>query len=390
MKKGHFLLTCTILLLCKTIFPIKAGNEYLNYENVAITNIATTDQPKLKEEQKKMQNFLDSVSASILILSKNEYFKNVLYQEIVKRFDGENNVLIRDIYYKCKADGLDILPDMSYCLRLNGIEAIRADRELSKALNGYKTNNGVILYPHIYIPALNDEEKFNEIKKNGNVYIVSDRIIEDEKSTFKGRFIKEDLTISQTAFEINEQFAINNEVWVVAFNERVDETGKNADRFNKTSLKGEDFLSIQSTLGRDLKILEITCPDLNALEGWTRGGPELYLKVFCCLQGEFVSGYFTGKRSQFQFPSWFYANKLLRYWDYIVHGENLYFFWYEGDGLYDSKNTYVFNFGCNGNISSYTVQTNYQDEYAGGRVVNKNENLVFQTDLDLVRWKLLW
>ena len=47
------------------------------------------------------------------------------------------------------------------------------------------------------------------------------------------------------------------------------------------------------------------------------------------------------------------------------------------------------SFGCDGNVSSYTVQTNYQDDYAGGRIVNKSENLIFQTDLDLVRWTLL-
>jgi hypothetical protein len=390
MKKSCLFLTWAIILMSEIIFPIKAINERMNDENVAINYIATTYQSKLKEEQYKMQKFLDTVSASILILSKNEYFRKILHQEVLKRFDGENNVLIRDIYYKCKADGFDILPEMSYCLRLSGMEASLADRELIKAINGYKTNNGVILYPHIYIPALDDEEKFNDITKKGIVYIVTDSIVEDEKNTLHGKFFKEDLRISQTEFEINEQFAINHEVWVVAFNERVDETGKNSNRDNKTLVKGEDISNIQSTLGRDLKVLEITCPDLDALEGWTRGGPELYLRVFCCLQGEFVSGYFTGKRSQFQYPSWFYANKLLRYWDYIIHGENLYFFWYEGDGLYDSKNTYVFNFGCNGIISSYTVKTNYQDEYAGGRVVNKNENLIFQTDLDLVRWKLLW
>ena len=370
----------TLFLLC--LF-FSHNQLLLKAENVSVEeNMMEID--LTKNNQNTLQRYLDYLSLGLIGFSEDEKFKEILYKEIQKRFDDDYNVLINTLIEECKINGIDLIQEMENYIYLNYQETI----DFNSILNKCKIKG---LYPQIYIPIFEVIEKNRltiDSLRGKTPVILADRVSKNKNPFYQGKHFNRKNMRTEDLM-VNEEYAQNNEVWVVAFNERVDENGKRKSLDNIDLNKGEEYANVQSSVGRDLKILKISCPDLSALEGWTRGGPELYLRVYCCKQGEFTSGYFTGKRSQFQYPSWYYANKILRYWDYNLNGENLYFFWYEGDGLYDAKNTYTFNFGCDGNVSSYTVKTNYQDEYAGGRVVNKSENLIFQTDLDLVRWTLL-
>ena len=284
----------TLFLLC--LF-FSHNQLLLKAENVSVEeNMMEID--LTKNNQNTLQRYLDYLSLGLIGFSEDEKFKEILYKEIQKRFDDDYNVLINTLIEACKINGIDLIQEMENYIYLNYQETI----DFNSILNKCKIKG---LYPQIYIPIFEVIEKNRltiDSLRGKTPVILADRVSKNKNPFYQGKRLNRKNKSTEDIL-VNEEYSQNNEVWVVAFNERVDENGKRKRLDNIDLNKGEEYANVQSSVGRDLKILKISCPDLSALEGWTRGGPELYLRVYCCKQGEFTSGYFTGKRSQFQYPA---------------------------------------------------------------------------------------
>lgn len=339
-----------------------------------------------KIDQDTLQQYLDYLSLGLIGFSEDEKFKEILYKEILNKFDDDYNVLFNTLIEECKVNGIDLIQEMENYIYLEYQETI----DFKNVLNKCKING---LYPQIYVPVFEGIDKNRlaiDLLSGKNPVILADRISKNKSPFYQGQhFNRKNKHIED--FMVNEEYSQNNEVWVVSFNERTDAFGK-LKHVNPVEVvltnKNLTNASLSALgLGRDLYIDKITLPDYYELESWTRGGPELYVKIYCCKQGEFAFAYFHGTRAEFKSPTWYNANRFIRYWDYGIHGDALYFFWWESDNDLDGSNQYGFNFGCD-IISHYTVWLNIAEDFGGGRPVHKDENIVFLTDLNLVKWTL--
>ncbi len=127
-------------------------------------------------------------------------FRKFVYAEIDKKFDGDFNVLTKTI-------------EENYCAK--------SKKEYSK--ESFSTINNK-KYPQIFIPY------YEELYKKGKIGIQDPVIViyvdENENDKYEGFLLKRNGQIQKLNFLISEEYARNNEVWVISVNERVGENGK--------------------------------------------------------------------------------------------------------------------------------------------------------------------
>jgi hypothetical protein len=231
-------------------------------------------------------------------ISGNLTFRKVLYQEVAKKFDGESNVLIKTLLTACKKEGFDLESALNQSFPANQTVQSLLDNMVRK---------GTKRHPHLYIPNFenvvsNDLKGSSSLNTRGSRFpVLVSRPNNESMLTLTGSRLTNG--ISETVPNVNEAYAISNEVWVVSVNERVNalayynpnpsvnQTGGGTkpmtdDGTGSYCRNGDD--------GTRENLLAFKMNDI--LEPWFDGGPEMY--ILALDMGSLVSSQIPKKLTQ--------------------------------------------------------------------------------------------
>jgi hypothetical protein len=198
-------ITPLIIFSCKDVYnDLNPNNTSLSSQRVS----ATDDPMKYAQENLKM------IGLGVLKSSNNEDFRNMVYSEIGKKFDGDNNVLIKTIEEKAQQLNISIVESIAQGMNDNSLVKAK------ESMNAFKNIDSKEYFPQVYIPF------FDALKKEGKIGKTSPTIIifnGDEKEANKngllGYMIDKKGKIL-TLQSIKENYAKQNEVWIISINER--------------------------------------------------------------------------------------------------------------------------------------------------------------------------
>lgn len=185
-------------------------------EAIPITSQSAQNQIEYANKQ------LRQITEGIAVLAKDKDFVSFVQTEAKKKFDGEYEVLIQNLQRNSAWKQKMNLP------------------MINDALNAFKNIDGANYYPQIYIPKFQHEEDMKEEKNYTSsasnaeeeqiVYIYYSRDSEVDSSTnendsYAGYVF--DSTTNQLVYwgMVNEEYANDNEVWVISINESVGNGG---------------------------------------------------------------------------------------------------------------------------------------------------------------------
>lgn len=192
---------------------------------------------EIVDDRAAMYQKTDIVHEQLFILGKSvnklmqeEEFKSFVYTEIEKKFDGDYNILFKNIDDKFRT-----------------AEVLKSE----EALNSKGFFENLNRYPQIYIPFYEELKRKGKLGKKPPVILIYTD--EHENGEYEGYNLERDGSLNRLNFMINEKFAENNEVWVLSLNERVDENGE--------LLSG--FVNINSTLASSSSCIELITENAN-------------------------------------------------------------------------------------------------------------------------------
>ena len=187
---------------------------------------------------------------------KDHSFKILIRNEVAKKFDGENNVLIKTLF-----------ANTIYSQRFN-------TDKMSKALGAFKNLGGENLYPQIYIPFFekhqanrNNTSARNSSHEDGYIeFFIYDG---NEGPTSVPSYIyNEEGDIIPTGTIVNEAYASNNEIYVISINETVDNDGEIPPPIVNSTSQTQSLVNF--------RIKDLTIKDNK--ESWLGGASEIHIK----------------------------------------------------------------------------------------------------------------
>jgi hypothetical protein len=279
-------------------------------------------------------------------LDKN--FKEFLYGEIEKQFDGDYNVLV------------DVL------LEKNGNSKSKQLGFSKRITDDLQVQN---IYPQVFIPFY-AELKAEEILGSKDPIVVfhtSDETIRE----YPGFALNDKGELEELDFLISEEFAMQNEIWVISPNERVG----NKDF---VSLDKEDegrALKVASFGNGDLHVAQIMVPDLGAIESWIEGKIELGLRAFSPGVPNLLNySYPQIKRDKLKDQRWYSVGTHICNWTSAV-GDYIVLHWTEYDGGSTSTPVTI-NYPATPTspAMSYTFTLKTDDDDLGYAAVLKTDN----------------
>lgn len=163
------------------------------------------------------QGNLNTLGMAALSIADDPEFREIVYKEIEKQFDGDYNVLFETLSQVQTSDQSTIGARMAATSEI--------DEKLYLAMEAFKNIEGIDYFPQIYIPFY---EELKEKKVSSNAKVLSpenEPVIvlftgDDSQDVYPGYQLNESGELEETGFMIDEEFAQNNEVWVISLNER--------------------------------------------------------------------------------------------------------------------------------------------------------------------------
>ena len=159
---------------------------------------------------------LTTIGKGVLNSSKNSNFRRMVYTEIEKRFDGDEDVLIKTLEENASRMNVNLVQNIAKGMRKSSETLVNAESVL-KAFSNIEGNE---YYPQVYIPF------FEELKKTGKIGVSTPTIAifngnskDSKENGAPGYIIDDEGNIKQIA-NVKEDYAKNNEVWVISLNER--------------------------------------------------------------------------------------------------------------------------------------------------------------------------
>lgn len=213
-------------------------------------------------------------------------------------------------------------------------------------------------FPQIYIPNLNNV-KSRLLKSKRDIYIIDALNTPDSIEFYESIYVDSIGDIKNSDFLIDKNFASENEVWVVSLNERVNITGEINEITNSPS-------NTNFRIGTKSEyMLKINCPQLDKIESWVKGAPELRL-ILKSAKGEISEQFFyPSKRKQINNKWWDIdgtTGRYLYYWDIETYTKTVLFAWVEVDGVGDQleiSGSFIYK-DVNSNGHEYTGTANYK------------------------------
>ncbi|WPR77726.1 hypothetical protein [Algoriphagus sp. NG3] len=184
---------------------------------------------------------------------------------------------------------------------------------------------------------------------------------------------------------ISEEFAMQNEIWVISPNERVGNT-------DFVSLNKEDegrYLKISAFGNGTLYVSQIMVPDLGSIESWVRGKVELELRAFSPGIPNLLNySYPQIKRDKLKNQRWHSVGTNICTWAPSV-GDYVILHWTESDGG-STSTPITINYPATETSPAmsftYTIKTDDQD--LGYAAVLKTDNIGDLYNTGKIQWKM--
>lgn len=219
------------------------------------------------EQYAYLTKHLDILRNGFLGVSRDEKFKANLYREINAKFDGDFNVLVKKIT-KDMPDIFDKAAHSPY------IKDAAFEASLAAFTNIVDSAETINLYPQIFIPFFQELKETNKLSK-GNPTLVSFSG-DDSANSWMGVRLSSAGRIEQVT--VDDNYMVNNEVWVLSINESVREDGE---------LKKSEQIAIEEVKIRERSNADIVYPSCIATnmcdpasENWEHGKISK-VKVIC-------------------------------------------------------------------------------------------------------------
>jgi len=238
-KCSHFFL----ILILLSIGIISCKKDLSTQTTELPKNFTTKQEAKLYLDKK-----LNEYGRIIAKLAQNSAMKNLVYKRIAQKFDGDYNVLLRDLVKPKSSETLSLKRTLSMSYNPNPTtpdEPISVDlEELEQALTEPLQVNGQTLYPQIFIPFFEEQQTAEppiepgdpgtpdpclNVISTGPIY-PNPVIVPYSGDEIAGQEVFTGYTYDQSGLlieniPVDECFAKKHRVWAVTLNERVDETG---------------------------------------------------------------------------------------------------------------------------------------------------------------------
>lgn len=182
-----------------------------------------------------VEQHLKTLGQSILSMVNDLEFREIVYQQIEKRVDGDDNVLI---------ETLSKIPTSSRkTIGARMDESVNIEGNVGRALAQFKGIEGRDLYPQIYIPFYENVKQRREANPQTRLALVqeSPKIVlydgDETQTVFKGYYLNDSGELTESNLEIDEEYAENNEVWVISLNENIDDANSTTSTLSSPSAK---------------------------------------------------------------------------------------------------------------------------------------------------------
>lgn len=162
-----------------------------------------------------VRKYLGHIGMGLLQFSQNSEFKELLYSEIDRQFDGDNNVLLQMLIDRSASGKINLISETDQFLSRNNV-----DGNVTKSMRAFEDlgNEKLTLYPQIFIPFYEELRRTNKIDNGQGPVIV---IFDGNESVDKEiGYQLEKNGIKQLETFVDEKFLRNNEVWVISLNDR--------------------------------------------------------------------------------------------------------------------------------------------------------------------------
>ena len=154
---------------------------------------------------------------SVLSISDDASFREVLYKEVDKKFDGDNDILFEKLLE------IPITEKQTIGARIANTTKSKDMTSITQACDAFKGIGEENYYPQIFIPF------YDELKESGVLGTKSPVVVvhsgDDGTEEYVGYTLDSKGELTKTSFLVDEDYAMNNEVWVISINERVDSQG---------------------------------------------------------------------------------------------------------------------------------------------------------------------
>ncbi len=198
----------------------------------------------------------------LLIAAKDPETKSLIYEQVEKQFDGDDNVLISTMMEV--SEQRNNIPLMTAKNKLSAMNSRQSMQAIG--IDGFAMTDSATserFYPQLYIPSF---DKVRSLKSDPVLVIGL-----GEKDAYPGYILDEQGNLKKHESIIDEKFSKENEVWAITINERVDQNGqieaeKNVGRQSQTTS------SINAHM-EDFKLAELK-------ESYVGGKPDVYIMRF--------------------------------------------------------------------------------------------------------------
>jgi hypothetical protein len=224
---------------------------------------------------------INSIGLGLINLTKNDDFRKLVFEECLKTFDGDYNVLLKSLeksYDETFMSSTSFLEEINNSFSIyrsqtmeNENLTLKTEDEIVEAIRGIDYNQ-TTLYSQIYIPFI-EEHTYNDKPVLVIAYEETDDCIARGYQII-GDKINE--------ISVDETFARENLVWVISINERVDEKS-NYIRETPRDLNGNNAGSRMDE--KLVKVKEVYITDKK--ECWLCGDAEVSfaaLQITSCSQ----------------------------------------------------------------------------------------------------------
>lgn len=242
------IVSATVILLVTSCQ--KEANQSVPSQSVIKESIA---KQSIEKQYAYVHENLKIIMSELGPVLKDKGFKAFINFEVAKMFDGSQNVLIKTI-----------LTSPIYGPKLN-------TDKMKKALDAFKGVNGENLYPQIYIPFFdkhqgsrsNNSARTSTAEETEFVIYDGDETI----SSVPSYVYDEEGTVIPTGNIVNEEYALNNEVYVISINESVNEDGDVSIVNSPNQTNSTVNFRIETMHVKDSK------------ESWLAGDSEVHMKA---------------------------------------------------------------------------------------------------------------
>ena len=164
------------------------------------------------DNEAKYDLIIETAGYGLLDLSDRPDFRQMVLKAAGQQFDGDDNVLLKDLSVACRNAGIDLAVEMKTSLQRNGHPEL--SQYVSEAINGF-SYSGTTLYPQVYIPFIagQDADHAPHIALNHD----------DNETTLNTiRYSSNGAPLQGTATAATAQQQLT---WVISVNETVDASG---------------------------------------------------------------------------------------------------------------------------------------------------------------------